>query len=116
MAEIVGLDGMSDEEFDEELRNGGRFVIYSYCISLIILTFKQPSAIHFVRGGESRFVKGLPYTLISLLVGWWGIPFGIIYTIWCVAANSAGGTDVTSDVLDAMALPQHPRDRRARDW
>jgi hypothetical protein len=110
MSEIVGLDGMSDEEFNDELQNGAKFVVYSYCISVIILSFKQPSAIQFVRGHESRFLKGFPYTLISLVTGWWGIPFGIIYTIWCIAANSAGGTDVTAEVLDAMAPVQRQRD------
>jgi hypothetical protein len=106
--EIVGLDGISDAEFESELQNGARFVMYSYCISVVILTFKQPSAIHFVRSNESRFLKGLPYTLLSMLTGWWGIPFGLIYTIWCIASNSAGGTDVTAEVLSAMA----PRERR----
>jgi hypothetical protein len=110
MSEIVGLDGMSDQEFNEELQNGARFVVYSYCISVIILSFKQPSAIHFVRSSESRFVKGLPYTLISFIAGWWGIPFGIIYTIWCIAANSAGGTDVTAEVLGVMSPAQRHRD------
>jgi hypothetical protein len=106
MAEIVGLDGLSDQEFNREIQNGARFVIYSYCISLVIVSFKQPSAIYFVRSNESRFAKGLPYTMVSLLLGWWGIPFGLIYTIWCVCSNSAGGTDVTEDVLGAMAPPR----------
>jgi hypothetical protein len=110
MSEIVGLEGMSDEDLEIELGNGARFVVYSYCISVIILSFKQPSAIHFVRSNESRFLKGLPYTLISLVAGWWGIPFGIIYTIWCLAANSAGGTDVTAEVLDAMSYRSPQRD------
>jgi hypothetical protein len=110
MSEIVGLEGMSDEDLEIELENGAKFVVYSYCISVIILSFKQPSAIYFVRSNESRFLKGLPYTLISLVAGWWGIPFGIIYTIWCLAANSAGGTDVTAEVLDAMTYRSPHRD------
>jgi hypothetical protein len=106
MAEIVGLDGLSDQEFALELQNGAKFVMYSYCVSVIILSFKQPSPIFFVRSHESRFVKGLPYTLMSLVVGWWGIPFGLIYTIWCICSNSAGGVDVTAEVLGAMSQPQ----------
>lgn len=110
MADIVGLEGLSDEEINEELQNGARFVLYSYCISVIVLTFKQPSAIYFVRADESRFLKGLPYTLLSLVVGWWGIPFGLIYTIWCVASNSSGGTDVTDEVIGAIGQPQREYD------
>ena len=103
MSEIVGLEGLSDEEFDDELRNGARFVMYSYCISVIILSFKQPSAIYFVRSNESRFLKGLPYTCISLIAGWWGIPFGIIYTIWSIVENSSGGVDVTDEIVGGMS-------------
>jgi hypothetical protein len=110
MSEIVGIEGMSDQELDEELRNGARLLAYSYCISILILTFKQPSAIHFVRSDESRFLKGLPYTLISFIAGWWGIPFGIIYTIWCIVANSAGGSDVTAEVVGVMSPSQRHRD------
>ncbi|HZZ78965.1 MAG TPA: hypothetical protein VFE62_10630 [Gemmataceae bacterium] len=110
MAEIVGMDGLSDEDLDYELKNGARFVIYSYCISVIILTFKQPSAIHFVRSNESRFVKGLPYSAISMLAGWWGFPFGFIYTPWCLISNCAGGTDVTDEVLSAMTYEAPHRD------
>jgi hypothetical protein len=101
-SEIVGMEGLSDEEIRDELAMGARFVIYSYCISIIILTFKRPSAIYFVRANESRFVKGLPYTLLSLVAGWWGIPFGIIYTIWCVIENSCGGRDVTDEMMGAF--------------
>lgn len=106
MAEIVGIDDLTDQEINRELQNGAKFVMYSYCISIIILSFKQPSAIYFVRSDESRFAKGLPYTLLSMVVGWWGIPFGLIYTIWCIASNSSGGVDVTEEVLGAMSQPQ----------
>jgi hypothetical protein len=104
---IDGFDHLSDEEVSRELANGAKFVIYSYCISILVLTFKQPSAIHFVRSDESRFLKGLPYTMISMIVGWWGFPFGIIYTIWCIISNSAGGTDVTAEMLGGVPQQQH---------
>ncbi|MBM3993580.1 MAG: hypothetical protein FJ303_05430 [Planctomycetes bacterium] len=103
MSDIVGLDNISDAEFNREIQNGARFVVFSYCISLIIVSFKRASAIYFIRAGESRFAKGLPYTLLTLVAGPWGIPFGIIYTIWCIFSNSTGGTDVTEEILAGMA-------------
>jgi len=105
---IDGFDHLSDDEVSRELENGARFVIYSYCISIVVLTFKQSSSVHFVRADESRFLKGLPYTLISLVVGWWGFPFGLIYTPWCIISNCAGGTDVTDEMLSAV--PQRRAD------
>jgi hypothetical protein len=106
---IDTFDHLSDEEGSRELANGGKFIVYSYCISILVLTFTRPSAVHFVRNDESRFVKGLPYTMISLILGWWGFPFGIIYTIWCIISNSAGGTDVTAEMLHSVPQ-QHNND------
>ena len=100
--QIVGLAGMSDEEFAEQIENGARFVFFQYCVSLVVVTFKRPTNIYFIRAGESAVAKGLPWTLLSWLVGLWGIPFGIIFTIWVTATNFAGGTDVTNAILRDM--------------
>lgn len=42
--------------------------------------------------------KGLGFTLLSLLFGWWGIPWGPIYTIGALITNFSGGRDVTQEV------------------
>ena len=103
---IVGLDGLSTDEINEELSRGARFVVFEYCISILVLTFKRSSAIHFVRSDEGTFGKGIGYTLLSLVLGWWGIPWGIIYTISSVATNCCGGRDVTPQVLAAVRQAQ----------
>jgi hypothetical protein len=76
---VVGTEGLSNQQVWDELQRGAKFVIYQYCISILILTFKRPSNIHFIRSGENAIYKGLPYSLISLFLGWWGIPWGPIY-------------------------------------
>jgi hypothetical protein len=73
---IVGLDGLSDAQIRDDLANGARFVVYFYCVSILVLTFKQPSSIHFIRPGQSAAARGLGFTLLSLVLGWWGIPWG----------------------------------------
>jgi hypothetical protein len=65
----------------------------------VILTFKRPSNIYFIRAGENAVIKGLPYSLISLFLGWWGIPWGLIYTIKSFIKNFSGGKDVTQEIL-----------------
>lgn len=99
---IIGLDGISDEEFAQQIENGAKFVLFQYCVSLVVVTLKQPTNIYFVRAGERAVAKGLPWTLLSWVVGWWGIPFGVIYTIWVTVSNFSGGIDVTNDILRTM--------------
>jgi hypothetical protein len=99
---INGLEGLSDEEILEELHKGARFVVYGNCISLIIVSIRLNSPICFMRGNESRFVRGLLYSLLAMAIGIWGIPWGVIYTIGGVAVNTAGGTDATAEVTDAI--------------
>jgi len=99
---IVGIEGLDGQQLASELQLGGRFVIYQYCISILILTFKRPSDIYFVRAGESAVGKGLGFSLISLLLGWWGIPWGPIHTIGSFITNFRGGKDVTQEVLASL--------------
>ena len=91
--------GMSPQEAEFEVNRGGRFVIFQYCVSALIVTFRRPTSVHFIKYGESPIAKGLPYTLISLLLGWWGFPWGFIYTPQVIYKNLKGGTDVTGAVM-----------------
>lgn len=101
---IKGADGFTPELIRDEVARGGRMVIYVYCVSLLVMTIKRPTSIHFVRAGQSTGVRGLPFTLVTLLFGWWGFPWGPIYSIECLYKNLRGGLDVTDDVL-ASILP-----------
>lgn len=102
--EIYGLGDRSVAQLERELRNGGKFVVYLWVVSLLIVTFKRPSAVHYIAPRESALTRGLPYTLCSVLFGWWGIPWGIIYTGQAILENSTGGKDVTDEMRSVMAL------------
>jgi hypothetical protein len=102
MAEIVGLQGLSGEQIAEELEKGAKFVYFEYAFSILIMSFKRGSAIHFVRAGENAVAKSLPYTALTMFAGWWGIPWGPIYSIMAIVTNLGGGKDVTADVTRAM--------------
>lgn len=99
---IRGLEGMSGADLERELERGARFVVFEYCISVLIMSFKRSSDIHFIRPGEGTFFPGLPYTALSLLLGWWGFPWGLIYTPMAVITNLSGGKTVTQEVLAHM--------------
>ena len=103
MAKIVGLEDIkSDGELQVELQQGGKFVMYQYCISILIMTFKRSSNVYFIRHEENAVLKGLPFTLLSIVLGWWGIPWGPIYTIQSLWVNLKGGRDVTQEITPSM--------------
>jgi hypothetical protein len=74
--------------------SGSSFVVYQYCISLGIVSFKRYSGVKVIPPGGSRVLPGLPYTLVSLIFGWWGIPWGPIWTLETIGRNLGGGIDV----------------------
>ena len=102
---IQGIAGMSAEQLQHEVARGGRFVIYQYVVSALVITFRRSSDVYFVRGGESAAAKGLPWTALTFFAGWWGFPWGLIYTPMALFKNLGGGTDVTAAVLSSLGLP-----------
>ena len=97
---IHGLDeNITLEQLNAEVLQGAKFVTYTYVISILIMTCRVPTDIRFIQPTESRIRAGLAYTLLSLIVGWWGIPWGPVYTILSVWRNLRGGTDVTEKIM-----------------
>lgn len=61
---IRGIEGMNSGDLEFEIQRGAKFVLFfQYCISILMLTFRRPSDIYFLRQGESTVTKGLPFTL-----------------------------------------------------
>ncbi len=102
---IIGIDNMSPEQLKGEVAAGGRFVIYQYCISVVVVSFKRGSDIYFIRAEDNAVTKGLLFTFCSLVLGWWGIPWGPIWTIATIVTNLRGGRNVTAEVLRSLATP-----------
>lgn len=102
MGAIQGLEGMSNDDVARELDRGGKFVVFQYTISVVVMTFKRTSSVRFVKAGEGTFLASLPYSMLTMLFGWWGFPWGPIYSVMSIFTNLSGGKDVTGDVLAAV--------------
>ncbi|GHT34901.1 hypothetical protein FACS189434_11860 [Bacteroidia bacterium] len=102
MAQIKNIDGFSVEDLNRELERGGKFVVFQYCISIIIMTFKRSSDVYFIRAGESGIKHSIGFTILTLLLGWWGVPWGPIYTIGSLFTNLKGGKDVTQEIINSL--------------
>ena len=100
---IVGIEDMNVDELNLELERGGKFVIFEYCISIIVMTFRRSTNVYFIKEGQGTTGRSIGFTLISLILGWWGIPWGPIYTIGSLITNLGGGKDVTDEVIESLS-------------
>ena len=99
---INGIAGMTDTDITRELDRGAKFVVFQYTISIIVISFRRSSDIYFISAGSTGFTKGLPFILVSLFLGWWGIPWGPIHTLGSLANNMSGGKNVTQELMRIM--------------
>ena len=80
----------------------GRPVVFEYCISCVFATAWYTSRVYVLRPGAWAWPRGLPYTLTTLLLGWWGVPWGVIGSMRALWTNLTGG--------------RPPTDEEARGW
>jgi hypothetical protein len=71
----------------------GHCVSFEYCISLGVASCRVRSKAYFVAPGVSLWPLQLRYSLISLFLGWWGIPWGPILSALTLIRNFRGGHD-----------------------
>jgi hypothetical protein len=99
---IQGTENLTWYDLGIELQRGGKFIIFQFCLSFVVVTLKRGSDVYFIRAGESAALKGIGYTLLTLILGWWGFPWGPIYTIEALVTNLSGGKDVTTEIVDSL--------------
>jgi len=82
---------------------GGMLVEYAWVASALLFTWRQPRIV-WVPPGRSRAVAGLPWTLLSMLLGWWSL-MGLFWTIQALVQNLMGGVDVTAALIEPNQSP-----------
>lgn len=85
---------------DSTLRGAG----FGYAVSLIFVTFRRSGSAG-VFCARCRKKEAFKYSLVSGLFGWWGIPWGPLYTVQTIGKNSAGGyqdEEFNADLLAAV--------------
>lgn len=97
---IIVPENTTFEGLKHEIAQGGRFVVFSYCISLLFaVTLRRFSPAYLVpASGPSPQLKK-KYNLYNYLFGWWQIPAGLPATLRNIRINNRGGLDVTEDIM-----------------
>lgn len=78
---VKNFGSQNFKDYQREVNNGGKFVRFSYTLSFIVYTTQLSSPIYLVKGHQSPVLKGIWYTLLTLIVGWWFFPTGPLLTI-----------------------------------
>lgn len=114
MAKITGIEGQPLDHVTAQVDAGARFVVFEYVFSILVMTFRRRTDIFFVPAGRSAKDLASEANTITLMLGWWGIPWGPIWSFAALARNAQGGHDVTAEVMAHLgaaaprrASPEH---------
>jgi hypothetical protein len=78
---------------------GGMIVSYQRVGSAIFFSQKTTHFV-WVSPREGRIAKSLPYTIFTLIFGWWSL-HGLVWTLQALTHNFRGGDDVTEAILES---------------
>jgi hypothetical protein len=75
---------------------------YSFCTSFLVVSFKQSTGFLFEHS-PNKLTANFISILVTFLFGWWGIPWGPVYTVQVIFRNLRGGTKTSIEALiDAL--------------
>ncbi|HEY3789757.1 MAG TPA: hypothetical protein VGL71_12925, partial [Urbifossiella sp.] len=63
---------------------------------------------YLTEGWQERYLRGMGYSLLTLLTGPWGVPWGFYFTVRSIWTNLTGGIDVTEEVLAELIESEEP--------
>lgn len=75
---------------------------YFLTMSLLVFSAKAPSR-YYIVGTENTTLVNAIYSFMTLILGWWGIPWGPIYTVQSLVTNLKGGLRI--NVADILINP-----------
>ena len=81
-----------------------RMVAFPYVISVILMTFRRyNTGVYCTKCRQKQMLK---CKLLTFCLGWWGIPWGFVYTLMVLFKPSQGEvpTDVNGDYLKGLGL------------
>lgn len=104
---LAGTEGMTLGDVELDVLKGGRFLRFYWNVSVVVLSYRNTTALTYVRSNKSAGATALGWGVFSLAFGWWGFPWGVIYTPMSLWHNTRGGSDHTREVLTAYLGETH---------
>ena len=99
VTDLAGSRPVFADELRARVASGYRLVRFEFCFSFLIFTLRRQSPVYLTESWQSRYLRGLGYSLLAIILGPWGVPWGLIYTPWAIWVNLTGGVDETEAIL-----------------
>ena len=99
---IRGAEEYTAAEIRAAVAAGAALVRYPYVVSPLVVTLRYDSTVHLVRTADGRYARCIPYLLTTLLLGWWGVPWGPVASWRAIWSCLNGGDDVTAELLPQL--------------
>ncbi|MCE9563607.1 MAG: hypothetical protein K8U57_16315 [Planctomycetes bacterium] len=96
---LAGSRPLFPEEIRTKVADGAKLVRFEFCVSALVFTIRRQSPVYLTLSWQERYLRGIWYSLVALLLGPWGVPYGVIWTPRAIWVNLTGGVDATSEVL-----------------
>src|SRR5262245_6630436 len=96
---LAGPTALFPYELRARVAAGARLVRFEYCVSALVCTVRRQSGVYLTTSWQERYLRGLRYSLAALLLGPWGVPWGLVWTPWAMWVNLTGGVDETDTLL-----------------
>ena len=106
LLELRGTRPLFDEELRARIAGGARCVRFEFCFSVLFFTVRRQSSVYLTTSWQQRYLWGLRYSFLALLLGPWGVPWGLLWTPWAIWVNTTGGSDCTAEVLGELDTPR----------
>ncbi|RYZ18872.1 MAG: hypothetical protein EOP49_49090 [Sphingobacteriales bacterium] len=100
--QIKNIEGLSVAQIRDYVKMGSRFVVFPYTVSIVLATFKRSSSIYFIHPEEKSIKYSYKHILANGVAGWWGLPWGPIYTVQSLYHQLSGGKDITDEVMSHL--------------
>jgi hypothetical protein len=102
IAAILERTGQNREDVLRSMERGAIVVRYPYVISAVLVSFALESRAVLIERPAQRYTGTIPYLLLTLVFGWWGVPWGPIFTakaVWCLMR---GGEEITDSIHEEL--------------
>ncbi len=66
---------------------------------MLFVTVRRQSPVYLTHSWQERYLRGLGFSLLAILLGLWGVPWGPLWSLWAFWVNITGGVDSTAEVL-----------------
>ncbi len=104
--ELRGYSPLFEDDLRVKLEDGARCVRFEYCISFLFWTLRRQSPVYLTHSWQERYLWGLWYSLLALLLGPWGVPWGLLCTPWAIWVNTSGGADCSQEIFPDLKSPR----------